>query len=263
MRTADLLDLEQIKAAAYKARWNTELIEGAGKQVTLRQPGFAGSILLEVRGPRVQPLFEAPEYAEELFVKGWLDDDCCLISIKDEDYLRDFFNAAAELVREYPPKAIASYSIQLPEAAAARENAVKKSGSLQNLKTAALRETMMRIGQDFFRKKLDERWRFRCAVTGAATREALRASHIKPWAESTAKERLDEFNGLLLTANLDALFDKGLITFSAAGTIQISPLLSVNECKILGVNRDMRLREHPTQQESYMSYHRQKLFRRD
>ena len=41
---------------------------------------------------------------------------------------------------------------------------------------------------------------------------------MKPWAKCASDdERLDVFNGLLLSANLDAAFDAGLVTFDDAG----------------------------------------------
>ena len=50
-------------------------------------------------------------------------------------------------------------------------------------------------------------WGSACAVTGLTLTPALRASHAKPWADCTTDaERLDVFNGFLLSANLDALF---------------------------------------------------------
>ena len=48
----------------------------------------------------------------------------------------------------------------------------------------------------------------------------LIASHIKPWHVCDDKERLDKFNGLMLSPNIDALFDNGLITFDINGTIR-------------------------------------------
>ena len=42
------------------------------------------------------------------------------------------------------------------------------------------------------------------------------ASHTKPWSACTHVERLDPFNGLMLTPNLDGAFDGGLVTFDAA-----------------------------------------------
>jgi hypothetical protein len=65
-----------------------------------------------------------------------------------------------------------------------------------------------RRGQGKFRAEVKERWGRACAVTGCRQNEVLRASHIKAWRASTDKERLNPANGLLLSANLDALFDR-------------------------------------------------------
>ena len=43
-----------------------------------------------------------------------------------------------------------------------------------------------------------------CAVTGLKRRELLRASHIRPCADSNNRGRLDSFNGLLLAVPYDA-----------------------------------------------------------
>lgn len=51
----------------------------------------------------------------------------------------------------------------------------------------------------------------RCAISGLDESPLLRASHALPWALATDAERLDIFNGLLLTAHLDAAFDSGLL----------------------------------------------------
>jgi hypothetical protein len=75
----------------------------------------------------------------------------------------------------------------------------------------------IRLGQSKFAAKVRKVWKYRCSVTGSCTPEALEASHIKSWANSTDKERLDAENGLLLTANLHKLFDAHLITFEDSG----------------------------------------------
>ncbi len=70
-----------------------------------------------------------------------------------------------------------------------------------------------RVGQGDFRKSLIEKYDGKCVVTGIDLTKLLIASHIKPWRISDNKERLSSENGLLLSANLDKLFDSGLITF--------------------------------------------------
>lgn len=129
--------------------------------------------------------------------------------------------------------------------------------------TEAVREVVQRVGQDIFRRTLIQYWAGRCAVTGLDMVELLRASHIKPWAKcQTDEERLDVFNGLLLAPHLDALFDKGLVTFSDEGVMVRSQQLSEAQMETLGLSvdafRPLALSEAHRQ---YMAWHRVHVFR--
>jgi hypothetical protein len=121
-------------------------------------------------------------------------------------------------------------------------------------------QILARRGQGLFRKKLERMWGNRCAISGCGTRTLLRASHIKAWRESDDKERLDPFNGLLLTPSLDAAFDCGLISVADDGRLLISRRLSSRDRKILGLksNKSVQLRE---QHRRYLKHHRKKTFR--
>lgn len=55
---------------------------------------------------------------------------------------------------------------------------------------------------------------------------SLIASHIKPFKKSNPSEQYDKNNGLLLSRGMDALFDKGYISFNDDGTIILSDRLS-------------------------------------
>ena len=82
-----------------------------------------------------------------------------------------------------------------------------------------------RRGQGKFRENVQEyevHWR----ITGVSDARFLIASHIKPWRSSTNQERLDGQNGLLLTPNVDALFDRGSISFDDDGALLISPVIN-------------------------------------
>src|SRR5471032_2878361 len=63
-----------------------------------------------------------------------------------------------------------------------------------------------------------------CRITGVTREEHLRASHCKPWRDSSNEERLDGENGLLLTPNADHLFDRGFIGFEDNGDVLVSPV---------------------------------------
>jgi putative restriction endonuclease len=95
-----------------------------------------------------------------------------------------------------------------------------------------------RLGQTEFRAGLLDYWQGRCAVTGIAQPELLRASHIKPWAHcANDAERLDVYNGFLLTADWDAAFDAGLVSFDRDGVAVFSPALSQAARTRLGEGR--------------------------
>ena len=117
-----------------------------------------------------------------------------------------------------------------------------------------------RIGQGIFRDDVLRMWSYQCAVTGCGIQEALRASHIKPWSESTDRERLDPFNGLPLLATLDALFDKHLIAFDPEGKMLISAELSKPERDLL-LPRQRRLLRTPKPQTARFLKEHAKLLR--
>ena len=114
---------------------------------------------------------------------------------------------------------------------------------------------LSRIGQGVFRSGLIDYWR-KCAVTGCNSLDLLRASHIKPWRDSDNEERLDIYNGLLLTPNLDSAFDKGYISFDDDGKILISDILKERDRNKLGIHSKMRLRRMEKGHIKYLDYHR-------
>ena len=100
-----------------------------------------------------------------------------------------------------------------------------------------------------------------CAVTGIAIPELLRASHAKPWAKcDTDHERLNVFNGFLLCAHLDALFDQGLMTFDDQGTPIYSTKLDTETRFKLSLGPDLKLRWITAQHTPFLSWHRQHVF---
>ncbi|EAR19889.1 hypothetical protein WH7805_13253 [Synechococcus sp. WH 7805] len=126
----------------------------------------------------------------------------------------------------------------------------------------ALRES--RVGQGIFRRQLNDYWGNMCAVTGYLDTDAesiLIGSHIKPWAKSSNHERLDPYNGLLLTPNLDKLFDKGYVSFASNGVILISGSLVSPD--VLGLSADMAINEDKFdgRHQAYLDYHRAELFK--
>jgi|TARA_R100001509_G_scaffold79628_1_gene44677 hypothetical protein len=124
------------------------------------------------------------------------------------------------------------------------------------------RETIIdaRVGQRHFRRQLMQKWKS-CAVTGVGKKEVLLASHIKPWSKSSDGERLDAYNGLLLTPALDRLFDEGIVTFRQNRKIVLSNQLAPWEYQKLGIDAAMELRELPVRTSDYLEYHRDTIFK--
>jgi len=131
------------------------------------------------------------------------------------------------------------------------------------VKTETTRKALIdaRLGMGDFRAALARRWKNRCAVTGCDISEILRASHMKPWADSSNKERLDPANGFLLAAHIDALFDGGLISFSNAGTMLLSSSLSSKDCTLLRLPARLRS-DLSSSEKRFLDYHRRTTFRK-
>ena len=119
----------------------------------------------------------------------------------------------------------------------------------------------VRVGQSGYRDDLLAYWGG-CAVTDCSVPELLRASHIKPWRAASPTERLDPFNGLLLTPNLDLAFDQGLISFDDQGQILIGEDLDPDSARALNITPHLRLRQIEPRHCGYLAWHREHLFRK-
>jgi putative restriction endonuclease len=128
--------------------------------------------------------------------------------------------------------------------------------------TEVIASVRRRVGQDLFREALLDFWEGRCAVSGLDVPELLRASHAKPWAEASDAERLDVNNGLLLAVHLDALFDRGFLTFDETGAGIFSSTLATDDRERLGLREaPPRLRRIYPDHHPYLAWHREHVFR--
>ena len=96
-----------------------------------------------------------------------------------------------------------------------------------------------RVGQGYYRQQIIEKWKGQCAITGLSVKSLLIASHIVPWSESNDEERLDPDNGILLSPNFDALFDKHLISFNDDGSIIVSETILSKYRETLGLSNSI------------------------
>ena len=129
--------------------------------------------------------------------------------------------------------------------------------------TETEKETIIkaRVGQGKYRKLLLDKYDSKCIVTGITQNKLLIASHIKPWAICNNEERIDVENGLLLCANMDKLFDSGLITFLANGKMHVSSFVSEDNKNRLNISNDIVVDLHASKRLlEYLEYHRDVLY---
>lgn len=118
-----------------------------------------------------------------------------------------------------------------------------------------------RIGQGTYRENLMKKYNSTCIMTGIDNKKLLVASHIKPWSVCNNEERIDVNNGLLLCANMDKLFDSGLITFENDGCLYISSFLGKENEHRLHVKPHMHFNLKTTPaMKRYLEYHRDVLY---
>lgn len=157
---------------------------------------------------------------------------------------------AAALARALPNQAAIDFEVRV-------QDELAQLASDQIRDTEVERLVRQRVGQQTLRQAMLNYWGNACAVTGITHTAVLRASHAKPWAECESDaERLDVFNGFLLSANLDALFDRFLISFTSAGELLVSPSISVTDRARLGLDQPTHLRWLTNAHQPYLNFHR-------
>ena len=119
-----------------------------------------------------------------------------------------------------------------------------------------------RVGQGYYRQQILDKWNYTCPVSKSNIKQILISSHIVPWSESNNDERLDSENGILLSPNIDALFDKHLISFENTGVIIISSNISEENRVALGINQSIKI---PVSKgmKKYLERHRKKFFEKN
>ncbi|WP_122745866.1 HNH endonuclease [Pseudomonas viridiflava] len=119
-----------------------------------------------------------------------------------------------------------------------------------------------RVGQGVFKSRIFD-FEYSCRLTKVTAPRFLIASHIKPWRLcGSAYERLDGANGLLLTPNVDFLFDRGYISFSDFGDVLFSKEISLIDLKKMGIDPSTASKgeEFHDRQKIYLKFHREKVF---
>jgi len=77
-------------------------------------------------------------------------------------------------------------------------------------------------------------------------------------------EKLDPDNILLLSPDLDTLFDKGFISFDDEGQILISEALKGTNLDHIGIDNSLRIERRLSKAtKEYLKYHRENLFKKN
>jgi putative restriction endonuclease len=120
---------------------------------------------------------------------------------------------------------------------------------------------LSRRGQGLFRARVTSIER-KCRVTGVDRAEYLRASHCKPWRDANNQERLDGENGLLLTPDVDLLFDRGFMSFDDNGDVLLSPVVHELSLERMGLTSELlrNVGAFSEGQKQYLDFHRNSVF---
>lgn len=211
--------------------------------VTASEDGFWGSIQSgsATLGQELARTFPGSDVSAQGFV------------LATEAVLARWLRRVAALSQALPNQAVVAFEAQLQQELAAMPTEAARNTEVERM-------VRQRVGQQAYRQAMLDYWGGACAVTGLALPQALRASHAKPWAECASDaERLDVFNGFLLSANLDVLFDSFLVSFSEVGELMVSKAIPPSDRQKLGLTDGMCLRWVSAQHVKYLDFHRRRF----
>ena len=127
-------------------------------------------------------------------------------------------------------------------------------------------EINIRMGQSKFRKGVLKNFGNKCALTEISEQSLLTASHIVPWSHNK-DYRGDISNGICLYIEIDALFDKGFISFTddlkvivASDKSKFSEYLR-NKLDLLD-GKKLKPTRNKELNKNYLDYHRAKIFKK-
>jgi len=253
-RKMDLLERATIEKAGYnngfehKRKNESDLVHLSSarhRAEVLVTPSPAGMNSWRIRFPEGPPLGELLRSFPSLEREGGT------INISGEKTLGRLLRRAAELAMSLPNQAAETYAEE-----------IAKIEATPPTTTEALAIVKQRRGQELFRKALIDYWGGACSVTGITVPELLRASHAKPWSECASdEERLNVFNGFLLCAHLDALFDRGLMTFDEKGAAVFHDEIDTGTRNILNLSEAFKLRWLAPEHGAFLKWHREMVFK--
>lgn len=128
-------------------------------------------------------------------------------------------------------------------------NSKQLGGELEKIQLVKARR-----GQGLFKANV-RLYESECRVTHVRSMRHLRASHIKPWKDSSNDEKIDGANGLLLAPHVDHLFDRGFISFSGDGQLLVSQKLNVSVLEKWSISLPQNVGAFDPKQRRFLEYH--------
>lgn len=140
------------------------------------------------------------------------------------------------------------------------KDVLEKPDKKVNKKLSEIRKA--RDGQGKYREELLLQCHF-CPFTMISDERLLIASHIKPWAASNDLEKIDPYNGYMLSPLYDKLFDRGFITFTEKRHVILSDFISPYTWKQIGIKNDSFIKALPMDEKriEYLRFHHQSVFK--
>lgn len=145
-----------------------------------------------------------------------------------------------------------------------KKDAEKPAATKEDKKEQKKRENISRAreGQGKYREALLEQCRF-CPFTMIADERLLIASHIKPWAAADDDEKIDPYNGYMLSPLYDKLFDRGFITFTHDKHVVLSKFISPYTWKQIKLADNDYIKALPMDDKryEYLKFHHENVFK--
>ncbi|MEL7146055.1 MAG: HNH endonuclease [Bacteroidota bacterium] len=240
----------------YKDEWlNADVFSYTGEGQSGDMQFTKGNLALRdhLNNGRRVFLFEYVRKGEVRFVSELSFLDCDFFETHDtagriRTGIKFFFKRAAIQYHQIPDELQMSRFVAEPTElyGFSAPNSTERSGLVKS-----------RVGQGAYRKSILHRWSYKCAVTEFRNTKILIASHIVPWCDASDDQRLDVDNGILLSPDFDALFDKQLISFENNGKIIVPQ--QTKELIKLGITGKERIKNLSEGNKKYLEVHRNGL----
>ena len=144
----------------------------------------------------------------------------------------------------------------LDEVSAAEQSGAFDPDAEEDTRQRELRAIAIRQGQPAFRRSLLQAYEQRCAVTDTDVVCCLEAAHILPYVNEA---RNHVSNGILLRADVHALFDLGLLAIARDHKILIAPSLRGTEFGQYLAGRRLRVPNDPSARPSDEALERHRI----